>query len=62
MNLKKTIESYASAGLSAKVVDAPKDANNFDKMIVVYSSPACKTIKMVTMYSTKEGKVVGHHS
>jgi hypothetical protein len=47
--------------LTAKVYDAPKDAVNFDKMIVIFSNPLCKTIKMVTFYDTKTQKVTGSY-
>lgn len=61
MKLENIISSYVAADLTAKVYDAPQDAVTFDKMIVVFSSPACKTIKMVTFYDTKTQKVTGSY-
>jgi len=61
MKLENVISSYVAADLIAKVYDAPKDAVTFDKMIVVFSSPACKNIKMVTLYDTRTQKVTGSY-
>jgi hypothetical protein len=61
MKIDTILNQYKSAGLAAKIVDAPKDAVTFDKLIVVFSTPACKTIKMVSLYSEKEQKIVGQY-
>lgn len=59
--LKNVLSSYAAAGLTAKVYDAPKDAVLFDKMVVVFSTNACKSIKMVTLYDSRINKVIGSY-
>jgi hypothetical protein len=59
MTLDNIVKSYVTAGLTTKVYDAPKDAVTFDKMIVIFSTPACKSIKMVMLHSSKTQGIVG---
>lgn len=57
--LESMATSWAKAGFPTQVVDAPKDAVTFDKMLIVYSTKEMKTIKQVHIYSTKENKFLG---
>lgn len=36
MNLKKIVKNLEQSGMIVEVKDAPQDANNFDKMIIVW--------------------------
>ena len=57
--IESTIETFRKAGFPSKLIDGPKDAVTFDKMLIVYSTQTMKTIRQVHLFSTKENKFVG---
>lgn len=59
MKIEDLLQQYLRVSLPAKVYDAPKEAVTFDKMVVVFSTATCKTIKMVVFFNTEEGKIKG---
>ena len=52
-------KTWKQAGFPTKVVDAPKDAYTFDKMLVIYADPQCKVIRRVSLYNSKTNKMMG---
>lgn len=68
---------WAIGGCSVQIVDAPKDAQTFDKMIVVIvdersdlqklagvrvdNMPSKKIIRRVSLYNSKEDKIVSEY-
>ena len=52
-------KTWANSGFPTKVVDAPKDANTFDKMLVIYADKDCKVIRRVSLYNSKTNKMMG---
>lgn len=58
MDITKIQEMWHNNGLLTKIVDAPKDASTFDKMLIVYADKQCKIIRKVSLYSTKDKKFV----
>lgn len=62
MNLiESMIATFQKAGFPSKLVDAPKDAVTFDKMLIVFSTQTMKTIRQVHLFSTKENKFIGSY-
>lgn len=51
---------WAMGGCSLKIVDAPKDAYTFDKMLVI-TVDETKTIRRVSLYNSTEDKVIGDY-
>ena len=47
---------WDGAELPYAVVNAPKDAVQFDKMLVVYSDKTKRTIRFVSLYNSKTDK------
>lgn len=52
---------WTMGGCSVQVVDAPKDAQSFDKMIIVFADNGRKTIKRVSLYNSTEDKIVSEY-
>jgi len=56
--LERDLENWHEAGFEAKIVDAPKDAITFDKMLVVFNGSG--RIRQVSFWSTKERRYLSH--
>lgn len=54
--LKYEIDQWEQNGFPVKVVDAPKDAVTFDKLIVVFNELG--KIRTVSFYNSKQDKIV----
>lgn len=59
-NLEKELRFWQDAGFTAEVVDAPKEALTFNKMLIVFSSELRKSIKQVSFYSSETNKFVAN--
>lgn len=59
-NLKREINAWAAAEFPYVVVDAPKDAISFDKMLVVYLDETKRYIRCVSLYDSKTDKIVAN--
>lgn len=54
-------KTWGQSGFPTKVVDAPRDAQTFDKMLVVYSDQTRRTIRRVSFYNSKTNKMMGDY-
>ena len=59
--LERERSQWYEAGLTTAVVQAPKDAVTFDKMLVVYADDNMKMIRQVNLYNSKEDRFVGQY-
>lgn len=57
-SLDRILRSYSRLGYTTSVVDAPKEAVTFDKMVVVYLE---NNIHSLLLYDTKTEFVVGSY-
>jgi hypothetical protein len=56
--LQKTRAEWVKHGFRTDVVNAPKDAISFDKILVIFAG---KGIREVFFYNTKEDEIVGRY-
>lgn len=49
---------WENNGFTVKITDAPKDAQTFDKMMIVFSDESKKMIRRVIFFSNKENKII----
>lgn len=55
-NLQREINQWHDANFPTELVDAPKDAVTFDKMLIIYSNNLKKTIRQVSLYDSRSDK------
>lgn len=55
--LDKTVKDWSSAGFKVEIKPAPKDAQTFDKMLIVFNVDG--KIRQVSLYSTEKNKFIG---
>ncbi len=56
--LNKTVKDWSSAGFRVEVKPAPKDAQTFDKMLIIFNRD--NKIRQVSFYSTEKNKFMGN--
>ena len=57
--LEEDMKWYEQLGYPVELVDAPKDAQTFDKMLVISSREGdIRTVVQVVFYSSKENKII----
>lgn len=57
-SLERVMQMWVDNGFSVQIVDAPREANLFDKMLIVFSDQESKMIRKVSLYSSKTDKIV----
>lgn len=57
-NLVKVATRYEDHGMPAVLKMAPKEANTFDRMLVVFSDENLTFIRAVLLYNTKTDKFI----
>jgi hypothetical protein len=58
--MERIRDEWYEAGFTTSLVNAPKDAVTFDKMLVIFSDANMKQIRQVSFYNSKEDKFIGH--
>ncbi len=56
--LNKTAKDWSSAGFRVEVKPAPKDAQTFDKMLIIFNRD--NKIRQVSLYSTEKNRFMGN--
>ena len=56
--LDKTVRDWSGAGFKVEVKPAPKDAQTFDKMLIVFNESG--KIRQVSFYSTETNRFIGN--
>lgn len=62
MKLEKKLEEINRAGMRGEVRDAPKGAETFDKMIIVWLERSKPFLYQVHLWDSKIEKIVGTFS
>lgn len=59
-NLEKDIAQWTEAEYPTDVVAAPKDAVNFDKILVVYLDETRRNFRRVSFYDSRTDRFLAH--
>ncbi len=60
LNLKREVNAWAAAEFPWELVDAPKDAVTFDKMLVIYLDETKRFIRCVSFYDSRIDKIIAN--
>ena len=59
-NLNRELHAWESTEFPTEMVDAPKEAVNFDKMLIVYLDESKRYIRRVSFYDSKTDKFLAN--